>query len=633
MNLRLFSLRLGSVNPLVGLKKNTSFSTLLQTSLVSPFVIWTLTTRKACSHRTKYKMDNVYFRHNGDSQDLHINFRYTNKELRVDRDFNFCRKLDENIDNALTRIRNNIEKELSKKVKKSKNKTATQLNEPSMPLHGEISVEILRSDLNEKVENMTFLKLLDEKLSCLKMRIIDKDFQILLNTPWVLNLTLPSSILAGFRVYPSKVELQFANRKHSIGKWYKAKMPPGGDLVRGADWKHCGDGFHYDTTNDDVDCFLKFELTPGNEGGQYGPSVEQFTKKEIQAGPGQCPFETRHCFTKNKLSGDRFRVLSYNILADLYADSDYTRNHLFPYCPPYALKIDYRKQLYLKEIIGYNADIICLQEVDLKIFDLDLIPILESDELDYNGVIAQKGTCGEGVAIFYRKSRFEIYNKYELNIGEGIRNLPQFAELWSKIENNKKLVDRFCDRSTTLQVVVLKCKDNGRYFLVANTHLYFHPDADHIRLLQIGCAMIYINHVYQDVAKKLSLSEKRQLSVLFCGDFNSVPECGIYKLMVEGTVGENCVDWISNTEEAVQNITLSQPFNIKSACGTPPYTNYTHAFAACLDYIFYQSDCLEVQQVVPLPTEEELQCHTAIPSVVFPSDHVALVADLKFKSA
>ncbi|XP_054728964.1 2',5'-phosphodiesterase 12 isoform X2 [Anastrepha obliqua] len=502
-----------------------------------------------------------------------------------------------------------------------------------MPLHGEISVEILRSDLNEKVENMTFLKLLDEKLSCLKMRIIDKDFQILLNTPWVLNLTLPSSILAGFRVYPSKVELQFANRKHSIGKWYKAKMPPGGDLVRGADWKHCGDGFHYDTTNDDVDCFLKFELTPGNEGGQYGPSVEQFTKKEIQAGPGQCPFETRHCFTKNKLSGDRFRVLSYNILADLYADSDYTRNHLFPYCPPYALKIDYRKQLYLKEIIGYNADIICLQEVDLKIFDLDLIPILESDELDYNGVIAQKGTCGEGVAIFYRKSRFEIYNKYELNIGEGIRNLPQFAELWSKIENNKKLVDRFCDRSTTLQVVVLKCKDNGRYFLVANTHLYFHPDADHIRLLQIGCAMIYINHVYQDVAKKLSLSEKRQLSVLFCGDFNSVPECGIYKLMVEGTVGENCVDWISNTEEAVQNITLSQPFNIKSACGTPPYTNYTHAFAACLDYIFYQSDCLEVQQVVPLPTEEELQCHTAIPSVVFPSDHVALVADLKFKSA
>lgn len=44
--------------------------------------------------------------------------------------------------------------------------------------------------------------------------------------------------------------------------------------------------------------------------------------------------------------------MSYNILADTYADSDYSRGVLFPYCPPYALHIDYRKQLIIKEIIG-----------------------------------------------------------------------------------------------------------------------------------------------------------------------------------------------------------------------------------------------------------------------------------------
>lgn len=32
-------------------------------------------------------------------------------------------------------------------------------------------------------------------------------------------------------------------------------------------------------------------------------------------------------------------------------------------------------------------------------------------------------------------------------------------------------------------------------------------------------------------------------------------------------------------------------------------------------------------QAVPLPSEEELKSLTAIPSIVFPSDHVALVAD------
>lgn len=86
-------------------------------------------------------------------------------------------------------------------------------------------------------------------------------------------------------------------------------------------------------------------------------------------------------------------------------------------------------------------------------------------------------------------------------------------------------------------------------------------------------------------------------------------------------------------EEAVNNVSLTQPFRLKSACGTPEYTNFTQAFAACLDYIFYQSDRFDVEQIIPLPTNEELKAHIAIPSVVFPSDHVALVADLKFKSS
>ena len=44
--------------------------------------------------------------------------------------------------------------------------------------------------------------------------------------------------------------------------------------------------------------------------------------------------------------------MSYNILADLYADSDFSRDYLFPYCPTYALRYDYRKQLLAKEIPG-----------------------------------------------------------------------------------------------------------------------------------------------------------------------------------------------------------------------------------------------------------------------------------------
>jgi len=47
-----------------------------------------------------------------------------------------------------------------------------------------------------------------------------------------------------------------------------------------------------------------------------------------------------------------FRVVTYNILADIYADSDYSRDFLFLHCPADILSMDYRKQLLLKELSG-----------------------------------------------------------------------------------------------------------------------------------------------------------------------------------------------------------------------------------------------------------------------------------------
>lgn len=83
--------------------------------------------------------------------------------------------------------------------------------------------------------------------------------------------------------------------------------------------------------------------------------------------------------------------------------------------------------------------------------------------------------------------------------------------------------------------------------------------------------------------------------------------------------------------EAVKDVSLSQPFQFKSAYEiNPKYTNFTVLFAACIDYIFYQSANLRVLQTIPVPTDKELQSHSAIPSVVYPSDHIALVADLEW---
>lgn len=88
---------------------------------------------------------------------------------------------------------------------------------------------------------------------------------------------------------------------------------------------------------------------------------------------------------------------------------------------------------------------------------------------------------------------------------------------------------------------------------MANTHLYFHPDADHIRLLQIGFSMLYIEDIYKQMISELNISNvddntnlSTEISILFCGDFNSTPECGIYKLMTEKLVESDFIDFKSS---------------------------------------------------------------------------------------
>ena len=49
-------------------------------------------------------------------------------------------------------------------------------------------------------------------------------------------------------------------------------------------------------------------------------------------------------------------------------------------------------QLLLKEITGYNADVVCLQEVDRKVFDSDLRPVMA--EHGFGGSMCLKGGQG-----------------------------------------------------------------------------------------------------------------------------------------------------------------------------------------------------------------------------------------------
>lgn len=129
----------------------------------------------------------------------------------------------------------------------------------------------------------------------------------------------------------------------------------------------------------------------------------------------------------------------------------------------------------------------------------DLVPSLSS--LNYDGVFSTKGETPEGLAVLFDKRRFEIVDNKCVVLSEGIDINKSFQAVWDKItnENAKK---RFTDRNTSILMVKLRSIDNpGEILILGNTHLYFHPDADHVRLLQAFYALTFLRQTAQEHQK------------------------------------------------------------------------------------------------------------------------------------
>ncbi|XP_053619653.1 2',5'-phosphodiesterase 12 isoform X2 [Plodia interpunctella] len=559
-------------------------------------------------------LEKCYFRYVQDEERIDISFLLKVKDSV--RQFNFSRKPTEQLETTLNRIGANI----NKVIKKGGKKKNTDIPD--------VEVRIF-DNKNEAIGAKSTCMDLFSLQTPIKLKVDDQVYEAVFNVPWVVSVSLPACVLAGFPVQPEHLVLQHADRGRCRYHWFRGLSvnDKGNEIIENhIKWELVGESFSYTPTNDDVGKKLKLECTPGN-GETYGPTVSTVSKTLVEAGPGVCPFETRHRFTSTKLKDKSFRCVSYNILADLYCDSDFTRTVLHPYCPPYALHIDYRKQLIVKELLGYNADIMCLQEVDCKIFNNCLNPVLESH--GYRGLFYKKGKeVAEGLACFYDAHRFELIGEEKILISEAIKTNACLQPIWEAIKGNAALVSRLLERSTVGSASLLQARESpAEVLVVGNTHLYFHPDADHIRLLQAGALIYWLNDLRTRVMDQFP---DKRVSLLVSGDFNSVPSCAVFRLYTAGAAPGWLPDWRSNAAEAVSGLSLQQSSALASACGTPPFTNYTAGFADCLDYIFIDRAALAVDQVVPLPAEAELAQHTALPSVVFPSDHLALVADLRF---
>jgi hypothetical protein len=188
---------------------------------------------------------------------------------------------------------------------------------------------------------------------------------------------------------------------------------------------------------------------------------------------------------------DELRVLSFNILAEPYATSVSAVQHLYPYCNTEFLQTEFRIQRVLAELVASDADVIALQECDLKTFENYLLPAL--GRIGYTGHFTHKGAT-EGCAVFTHRASCRVLQRIDLPLKKVLRDAPHLARLYQLRPDLRSVIGG--KLGTIAQITVIEVlAAPGRAVVVANTHLFYHPLACFLRVLQAHAVTVALEEV------------------------------------------------------------------------------------------------------------------------------------------
>ncbi|XP_075639811.1 carbon catabolite repressor protein 4 homolog 1-like [Castanea sativa] len=340
-----------------------------------------------------------------------------------------------------------------------------------------------------------------------------------------------------------------------------------------------------------------------------------------------------------------FSVLTYNILADSLSIN------ALEYCPRWALAWEYRQEILLEEIIKYDADILCLQEVQCDHFENFFEPELK--KLGYSVMYKKRTGSGlflgetekstnHGCATFYQSKLFKEIMKYELEFDKEASSVVNALEPKIKFIGSHRLTSK----DNVALVVVLESLQNGSNrdafqsrICVANIHTHWSKGHEDVTLFQVV-------HLVNGLEK---IAQSQQIPLIICGDFNSRPGSDTHNFVVKGRA--NCVSEKANDPLGIfQYLKLHHSLSLVSAYSSflhsdgveeqrrkmnsqtsePAFTNFTNKFFGTLDYIFYTDKSLIVESLLELVERESIG-NKCIPSPTWPSDHIALMASFRLR--
>lgn len=298
-------------------------------------------------------------------------------------------------------------------------------------------------------------------------------------------------------------------------------------------------------------------------------------KKNLQNQPARI---TRKMFIQNIQDNDEdtIRVFQWNHLSQTLA----VKIDNFMKSAKEVLDWKTRRWRLLEEILIYDPDIVCLQEVD----HYDLLNRALSS-IGYSGsfipkpdspcIYLSENTGPDGCAIFYKEKKFDL-----INIEKKI------LEVW-QVQSNQ-----------VAMMMKLRRKDGYEELCVSTTHLK----------ARTGALLSTLrNEQGKDLLQWIH-SKIGDTPLILTGDFNAEPHEPVYATMTSN-----------------KDIPLSSAYPLH-------YTTWKirkdGEYKQNLDYIFH-SPAFNVTATLQAPTEQQIG-PDRLPNLQFPSDHLSLVADFKY---
>ncbi|WOL09505.1 carbon catabolite repressor protein [Canna indica] len=314
----------------------------------------------------------------------------------------------------------------------------------------------------------------------------------------------------------------------------------------------------------------------------------------------------------NASNGFKFRLISYNILAQVYVKSSY-----FPHSPSSCLKWKARSECILLDLKNLDADFFCIQELD----EYNNFYKSKMESLGYLSLYMKRnGQKRDGCGIFYKPSSAELLQMEEIDYND----LVNCASTLNVI-GSKKILDLEIEDAPTKDVsqkhqsndphvrlkrdcvgllAAFKLNDPSNHIIVvANTHIYWDPNWADVKLAQAKYLLSRLSQFKELISNKFTCIP----SVLVAGDFNSTPGDEVYQYLV--LASELCSLYATH------------------GGGEPPFTNCTPGFTGTLDYIFLGGSRLKPVSILEVPGPKSPDIDGGLPNHYHPSDHLPIGAD------